>query len=248
MDELLLEKAAIQFRSDCGINNKDAIRLKSLLQKLNVITIFKPLSDNFSGMALKTEQNNLTSRFILVNNCQSIGKQHFTICHELYHLYIQKKFVSRVCKTGLFDKKDKEEYNADIFASYLLLPTDGLIELIPDEELAGKSKISVGTIVYLEQFFSCSRRALLYRLKKMKLISDVQYDQYCINVKRSALENGFNVDLYEPGNHNVIIGNYGSIAKSLFDKDRISESHYYSLLSDLGININALENKFNEDE
>ena len=199
-------------------------------------------------MALKTGLDNLTARFILINDKQSIGKQHFTICHELYHLFIQKDFVSRVCKTGLFDKKDKEEYNADIFASYLLLPTDGLIELIPDEELAGKHKISIGTIVYLEQFFSCSRRALLYRLKKMKLISDVQYEQYCMHVKRSALENGFNIDLYEAGNHNVIIGNYGSVAKELFDKDRISESHYYSLLSDLGININAFENESNGDE
>lgn len=243
MGELLLEKAAVHFRSECGINNKDAIRLKSLLQKLNVITIFKALSDDFSGMALKTGEGENVSRFILINAGQSVGKQHFTICHELYHLFIQNNFKSRVCKTGLFDKKvDKEEYKADIFASYLLLPTDGLIELIPDAELSAK-KISLSSIVYLEQFFSCSRRALLYRLKKMQLISDSMYELYALNVKKSAVEHGFNTDLYESGNNNVVIGNYGAIAKKLYDTEVISQSHYYSLLADLGVDINALENE-----
>jgi Zn-dependent peptidase ImmA (M78 family) len=179
MDELILEKAAIQFRSECGINNKDAIRLKSLLQKLNVIIIFKSLVDDFSRMALKIGEGAEVSRFILINTQQSLGKQHFTICHELYHLFIQKAFTSRVCKTSQFNKKlDREEYNADLFASHLLLPKDGLLELIPDHELQGRSHISIQTTVYLEQYFSCSRRALLYRLKKMKLLTDAQYEQY----------------------------------------------------------------------
>lgn len=247
MDELLLEKSAVHFRSECGINNKDAIRLKSLLQKLNVITVFKPLGDDFSGMALKTGESERVYRFILINSTQSIGKQHFTICHELYHLYIQKEFVGRVCKTGLFNKKeDREEFSADVFASYLLLPTDGLIELIPNDELAQK-KISLSTVVYLEQFFSCSRRALLYRLKKMRLINDSMYQSYAINVKRSALEYGYDTNLYQPGNTNLVIGNYGAIAKELYDKEVISQSHYYSLLADLGIDINAIENNSDDE-
>lgn len=249
MDDLLLEKAALQFRSEHGINTIDAVRLKSLLQKLNVITVFKALSADFSGMALKTSTGEFTSRFILINTNQSLGKQHFTICHELYHLYIQKYFTSRICKTGLFNKSlDKEEYSADVFASYLLLPADGILELIPASELESKFKISLSTIVYLEQFFSCSRRALLYRLKKMKLISQGQYEQFSVNVKRTALEYGYNINLYEPGNHNIIIGDYGSTAKKLLDKDQISESHYYSLLSDLGIKFNTLEGFSNEEE
>lgn len=53
MSDLFLEKAAVAFRSDNGLNNADPIRLKSLLQKLNVITVFSLLSNNFSGMSLK---------------------------------------------------------------------------------------------------------------------------------------------------------------------------------------------------
>ena len=246
MSELLMEKAAISFRAEQGFNTREAIRFKSLLQKLNVISFFSPLSDQFSGMAIKTGKPGNAFRFMLINTQQSVGKQHFTICHELYHLHIQQNFTSRVCKTGLFDKKlDREEYNADLFASYLLLPTDGILDLIPNEELTGKPKISLSTVIYIEQYYSCSRRALLYRLKKMDLISTQQYDLFCTNVKRSAIENGFNTDIYEPGNFNVVIGNYGTLAKDLFEAEKISQSHYYALLKDLGINMTDIEQMAN---
>jgi Zn-dependent peptidase ImmA (M78 family) len=238
MYDLLLEKAAVAFRSDNGLNNADPIRLKSLLQKLNVITVFAPLSDNFSGMALKANAANL---FMLVNSNQSIGKQHFTICHELYHLFEQTDFTSQVCLTGRFDKKaDINEYNADVFASYLLLPTDGLLENIPNAEIE-KKKISLKTVLYIEHFYSCSRRALLYRLKNLKLISAIEYDAFTVNIQRGALENGYAIDLYKNGNHKVVIGDYGIIAKQLFDNETVSESHYYSLLADLGIDITKID-------
>lgn len=98
MEDLILEKAANQFRSDWGVNNKDAVRLKSLLQKLNVITIFKPLTDDFSGMALKIDEGGSPARFILINTQQSIGKQHFTICHELYPLFFRKRLPAGCAK------------------------------------------------------------------------------------------------------------------------------------------------------
>jgi len=247
MNDLLLEKAAIAFRTENGLGASEAIRLKSLLQKINVITLFSPLTDGFSGMALKTVNKGKVARFMLVNCEHPLGKQHFTICHELYHLYVQPDFSSRICKTGTFNKSDKEEYRADIFASYLLLPKEGLLELIPNHELE-KKLITLPTIVYLENYFSCSRRALLYRLKKEQLLTSKQYDEYCVNVKLSAAENGYDISLYEPGNRNIVIGNYGSKAKALFERERISESHYYTLLTDLGIDIRRFENLMNDDQ
>jgi Zn-dependent peptidase ImmA (M78 family) len=236
----LLEKEASGFRNEHGLGSTDPIRLKSLLQKLNIITVFSPLKDAFSGMALKVIQSDVTYRFMLVNSNQSLGKQHFTVCHELYHLCIQKDFSARLCQTGLFEKKDDiNEYNADIFASFLLLPTEGLLSNIDDQELETR-KISLPTILYLENFFGCSRRALLYRLKGLKLISNSEYTAFCTNVKRGALENGYEISLYEAGNNKLVIGDYGAVAKSLFDGEQISQSHYYSLLGDLGIDISQI--------
>lgn len=238
MNDLLIEKSSVDFRIKNGLNNAEPIRLKSLLQKLNVITVFGPLSENFSGMALKANENN---RFMLVNSNQSMGKQHFTICHEIYHLFIQSDFTSQVCLTGKFDKKlDKNEYNADVFASYLLLPTDGLLKNIPNQEIQ-KKNISLPTILFIENFYSCSRRALLYRLKNLKLIKPSAYNSFTTNIKKGALENGYAIDLYKSGNHKTVIGDYGIIAKQLFDNEKISESHYYSLLTDMGIDITKID-------
>lgn len=243
MNNLQLEKRANTFREINGLGSNDAIRLKSLLTKLNVIVVFKPLSDKFSGMALKVDEN----KFMLINSNHTLGKQHFTICHELYHLFIQENFTSMICDTGKFNSKDGEEYNADRFASILLLPELGIKDLIPENETS-KDKISLKTILRLEQYFSCSRGALLYRLKELKLISNILYDKFKVNVKKSAVEYGHDLALYNHGNNNLIIGNYGEYAKELYDKEIISESHYLSLLYDLGMNQNYLNEIFGSNE
>ncbi|MCL6261585.1 ImmA/IrrE family metallo-endopeptidase [Aquiflexum sp. TKW24L] len=245
--ELLLEKVANAFRSDNRIGSEDPIRLKSLLSRLNVITVFRPLGSEFSGMAVKITDSAEAFRFMLVNSNHSLGKQHFTICHELYHLFIQKEFSSRRCITGLFDVKDKVEYQADIFAAYLLLPENGILGLIPNEELA-KNKISLKTLLKIEQYYSCSRGALLFRLKSLKLIDGIKYNEFNTGIKKSALTYGYGTDLYEPGNENQFLGDYGSIANELFQKELISESHYMSLLLDLGLDELDIEKLFNGQE
>jgi len=247
MNHLILEKKANEFRSSHGFNSNESIRLKSLLQKLNVQTVFKPLSAGFSGMALKVGTDVATKRFILINSSKTIGHQHFTICHELYHLFIQEEFTSQVCMAGVFDKKDKEEFNADVFAANILLPENGIKSLIPDNELI-KDKISMATILKIEHYFSCSRKALLRRLKDLGIISNKNWDRFAINVKRSAFEFGYSTKLYESGNDNDVIGDYGSLARNMFDSELISESHYYSLLFDLGMNNHEIESLENGDE
>lgn len=244
MIKVQLEQLAVAFRVQHGIGATDPIRLKSLLSHLNVISIYKPLSGSFSGMAIKiTEAQQAPVRFMLINSNHSKGKQHFTICHELYHLFIQKNFDAVACETGMFKKGTGEEYNADVFASYLLLPENGIKSLIPFDELA-KDKIQLKTILKLEHYFSCSRSALLYRLKDLGLITSKCYDKYVVEVKKSAVAYGYSTDLYEPANENLVIGDYGELAKELFDRERISEMHYLSLLQDLGMNSEALAEMF----
>lgn len=247
MNSIVLEKEATRFRTINGIGSDDPIKFTSLLKKLNIITVFRPLSRGFSGMAIKLEDGNITNRLILVNNSQTLGKQHFTIAHELYHLYVQQNFDYMTCKTGNFDKKSGEEYNADVFASILLLPENGVKALIPDEETP-KDKISLQTILRIEQYFSCSRSALLYRLKELDIITGKSYDKFCVDVKKGAILNGYSLQLYEKGNDNLVLGNYGELANELYQKNKISESHFFTLLMDLGMNEKELENLSNGEE
>jgi Zn-dependent peptidase ImmA (M78 family) len=230
----ILQKNASLFRERNGISSSEAIRIKSLLLKLNVFTMFKPMTEGISGMSLKV---NDSSRFILVNSNHSRGRQHFTIAHELYHLFIQEKFEIHQCKTGLFDVKNREEYNADYFASCLLMPENGINEMLPDEELT-KNKVSLQSIIKLEQYFSVSHSSMLLRLKMLGLLDRKSYDFLkTFKAIESAQLFGYDTSLYKAGNHNVTIGNYGEKAKVLFDNEIISEGHYLELMNQIGIDI-----------
>jgi Zn-dependent peptidase ImmA (M78 family) len=241
IDLLEAEKKSSRFRSENGLSPYEPIHLQSLLLRKQVVTIFRPL-ENLSGMAVKCGD----ARFMLINQKRSLGHQHFTSAHEIYHLFIQENFTSQKCVTGLFEKQqDSEEKKADLFAASLLMPKDGMLQLIPNAELS-KDKITLATVVKLEQNFSVSRKAILQRLKEFEIISGKLYSEYADKVKQSALRLGFPLHLYEHGNDNRVIGEYGTIAKQLFEEDKISESFYIELMQDIG--IDPLANPKDEDE
>ncbi|MBX3165096.1 MAG: ImmA/IrrE family metallo-endopeptidase [Bacteroidetes bacterium] len=236
-NDKILEARANKFRVDCGIDHDAAIDLFKLLESLNVITAFLPMGENFSGMALKTA----TEKFMLVNSNQQVGRQNFTIGHELYHLFIQEGFTFEISKKGFFNKKEREEYNADVFSSCFLMPEAGIIQLIPEEELAWGGKISLATIIKLEQYFGVSRRALLWRLDKVGLIKFGDYEAYLSGVKKSATEHGYTTVLYTATNTERVIGDYGVLTKALFDNERISETHYHNLMKDIFVDTDNIE-------
>jgi len=241
--EVDLELKANEFRQQNGLNPTEAIRLKSMLLRNNILSVFLPLNPDFSGMAIKINGEKAAKRFMLVNCTHTLGRQYFTICHELYHLYIQENFKSE--KTGIisFDKQgDPEEYKANIFASYLLLPTNGILQMIPDVERK-KNKITLKTILAIEQYYSSSRSALLTRLLRMGLIDKTLQLQYSGDKIKNAMLYGFPTDLYQAGNEGLVIGNYGTFARELFDKGVVSESSYFSLLEDIGIDLSDFDNK-----
>lgn len=239
----LIEIKAAQFRQRNGLTAVEPVDLNKLLVKLEVIAVFRNCSGSFSGMALKSGDH----RFMLVNTSDILARQNFTVGHELYHLFIQEGFTNQICKVGNFDKKDVEEYNADWFASYLLMPEGGINQMIPAEELV-HGEITLGTVVRLEQYFSVSRSAILNRLRFMGLIKKDQMENYRKKgeIVRSALMMGYTDELYTSGNQHAgkVIGNYGEKAKRLFDNELISETDYHHLMLEIGID---LDQKFEED-
>lgn len=239
------EKWASSFRNKLGHNDVSPLPIKSILLELNVLAVFTPLGDNFSGMAIKTGED---GKYILVNSSQTVGRQNFTICHELYHLFIQENFHFRQCTVGRFNRQpDLHETKADHFASNLLIPNDGILKHIPEEEFS-KDKITIPTLLRIENVFSCSRSALLYSLKRMGLISPQKYEELSTNVIKGARLYGFDTSLYKPNNEENVIGNYGQLAKYLYDNDEISESHYMTLMDAIGVDIHQEDYPINEPE
>jgi len=233
--EYLLKSYVVQFRNQFGYNSTEPINFNSLLQRIDLLTVFKPLSDDFSGLSFKRYE----SRFMLINSNHSVGRQNFTIGHELYHLYFDKDFTPHKCQTGQFPKKDHTERMADIFASYLLLPEEGILQIVPEEEL-GKDKIRLATLLKIEQMYGSSRAALLNQLLKMDLASKSFMTRYSTMVKAGARQHGYSTELYEPTGEKAILGTFGSLANKLYENDCISESHYHELMLSIGIDVSEI--------
>jgi Zn-dependent peptidase ImmA (M78 family) len=236
MDKLSLstaERIAIQFRAkeiECSLT--EPINAKNILRKLNILAVYRPLSDNFFGLSLKSEKN----LFILINSNTSRGRQHYTIAHELYHLFFDDKTFSHICSTET--DKSMIERNANMFASALLLPEAGILQYISAPEIKSK-QIELKTILRLEQFYSVSRSALLVRLKALHLLSEESYSLlYNLSPTETAKQYGYDTVLYSIGNHNLVIGDFGEKARTLFDKNIISEGHYRELMNLLLLNDN----------
>lgn len=240
-----VQNNAAKFRKDFGYGETDPILLESFLFKNNILTVYKSLSPYLAGMAIKADSSTM---FIMVNQNHSIGKQHFTIAHELYHLFIQENFTSQQCITGLFDSQtDIEERKADYFAANLLLPELGIFELIPKEELRKKNAVSFETVFRIQQYYQVSVNAVAFRLMNLELVDQSYFDECNRLFKKSfARKLGYDVKLYEIGNNDKIIGDYGALAKQLFYNQKISESYYYELVN--AINIDPLSQDEPEDE
>jgi Zn-dependent peptidase ImmA (M78 family) len=150
---------------------------------------------------------------------------------------VQENFTSQKCKTGEFDKTDIEEYKADLFSMCLLLPSTGVRQLIPMEEMGHGKHLSLQTILLIEHFFSVSRKAVIHRLISLGFLDNkTAIDLFSKDIKKGAAQNGYPLHLYEPGNENEIIGDYGVLANSLLQTQQISESHYIELMGAIGFN------------
>lgn len=223
------ENFAAKMRSMLQLSLTEPVNAKTVLRMLGIVALYRPLSDSLYGLSIKSADSRF--RFMLVNSNSTRGRQHFTIAHELYHLYFDESPRTHFCKEGLVDDSER---SANMFARAFLMPKAGLMRAIPDAELIA-GKISLTTILNLEALFSVSHAALLIRLKEMKLISSALFDQYqAVKVRNEALLRGFSTEVYSSGNEGVVIGDFGAKARELFEKDIISEGHYIELLNMIG--------------
>jgi len=201
------------------------------------------MTDDFSGMSLIAGSH----RFMLINSSHPIGRQHFTIGHELFHLFIQSNFEAKLCNGIELGHSDgPEEKRANAFSSYLLLPWDGVLSSIPKNEL-GKNKVSLNTVYGISHYYSASHTSVLYRLKDMDLIDSNLLDSYSNNVISNAEKRGLSTTLYKSGNEGLIIGNYGLIAHSLYSENIISKTHYVEIMRDINIDVDTLDTGSSDD-
>lgn len=229
-----IENLANQLRQELQIRFTAPVSIHQILKEKGVIGYFRPLQ-GLSGMAIKIVSDALTpsKRFMLVNTDEQYCKQRFTACHELYHLLYQENF-SVSYDDDIYKPVDNEERNANIFATFLLMPEAGIKYLTPANEQR-RNAIRLGTVLMLEQNYKCSHLSMLIRLRELGWITEDYQEKLKGEVKRNAYEYGYDTRLYEPTKITELIGDYNIKARELYDLNLISQAKYFSYLRDMDI-------------
>ena len=225
-----IEQLALKMRAQAGMNPSEPIHTKTLLRKLGIMVIYRPLSEKACGLSMRSSDGK--GKFMLINSNNSRGRQHFTICHELFHLFYDEEPKPHICGTPGMER-EPAEINANAFSSALLLPQAGVLESIPSEEIMNR-RITTATMLRVEQLFGVSHQSLCYCLRHLRLLTEEELQTHLEEskvIQDIATEYGYDLSLYQPGNEGVVIGDFGEKARLLYEQERISEGHYVELLN-----------------
>ncbi|MCD8309777.1 MAG: ImmA/IrrE family metallo-endopeptidase [Prevotellaceae bacterium] len=225
------EFLALQMRNRLGIGANEPVNLKTVIRQLNIMAVYRPLSERFFGLSLKSSGGE--NMFMLINSNSTRGRQHFTIAHELFHLVYDENPKAHF--SGQEADKDPAERSANLFASAFLMPCKGVVGKIPAKEIAAR-RVSIETAIRLGQLYGVSHSTLVLRLKELKIIPELYAKRLLsVSIQREAALRGFDLSLYNPGNQGLVIGDFGTNARKLYDDEKISEGHYMELLNMIGM-------------
>ena len=232
-----LNKLAIEFRSDIGLNQESPLDFFPVItNKLKNLTIvFLEMDEKISGACFKVD----SQQIMFINSKHPKGRQIFTAAHELYHLFYEDAAFT-ICN---LNSNDEIEKNANQFASFLLMPINALYSYKKENNI---EKWNLNSIIDCEQYFQISHEALLYRLKNGSDITFEEFNKFKPNIKNNAQYCGYDSSLYEPYiDKNYTIGNYVRLVEEVYRKDLISngkreEYLIQSYLSDLVYNLEDL--------
>ena len=227
ISDIEMNRKAIQLRSQFHIPENGPVDIFSQLSIIdNMTVVFRPFSNQVSGMCSKKENN----YFIIINSTSSYGRQRFTAAHEMYHLFYENDNTF-VCSLNVNDNSSESERNADNFASYYLAPYDTFMDYIEKIGCEKNKAISFQQTIKIGQYFQMSQRAVEVRLKKLGFSFCFKQGQN--KVSKTALEIGYPIDLYLPSKSEFFTyGQYIRTAEKTFEIDAVSSQKYESYLMD----------------
>ena len=227
-----LEKLALKLRKKWGEDDYSPVDIFALSLLRDELTIVKmSMPEIMSGMCVKADQDII----IALNSSMSLGRQRFTLAHELYHAYYDETMTTFICQ-----KKESSlvsEKEADIFASYFLMPG---LALDYFQEEKGFNQWNLRSIITAEQFFGMSHRAMLFRLLSEGQITKTDYEEYStIPVLRMAYYMGYSSKLYSASSDDEkygCMGNYIRKVQEAYDRGLIGDGKRDELLRDAFVN------------
>lgn len=231
-ETLEISSEALSLRRQLGEDSYSPIDVFSILGNADDLTVvFYPMSERISGACIRDNGNKL----IAINSNLTYGRQRFTAAHELYHLFFHEQLNGVLCAKDIDNVKDPQEMEADIFASYFLVPHDSLADYIKTRLKKKKLELDVDDVVRIEQYYGLSRQATLRRLVSNGYLNQEQAAPMRQGIISAALKLGFDATLYKPTaeekQYNTL-GRYVTLAQEVKAKDLVSNGKYEELLLD----------------
>ena len=231
VDKQDISTKAMRLRQKLGIDGLSPMDIPVLAQTIQGLTLaYYPLPDEISGACYKGDG---PSKLILINSGMSLGRQHFSLAHELYHAFYDKTLPKFICPSN-FESRNENERRADMFASYFLMPDLAVENAVSKLRKPGQ-KIDMECVIRLEQYFCVSHSSMLIRLKELHFLTEHQMAEMQSEVKITASRIGFDTSLYEPSKESEkikVLGYYIEKAVTLVENGIISNGLYEELLLD----------------
>ncbi|MDO9509556.1 MAG: ImmA/IrrE family metallo-endopeptidase [Thermovirgaceae bacterium] len=229
-----IERLAGRFRVKYQLNDlKVSLDLERLLEKMDILLFKKPLSEGISGGFFKVD----LERVILVNTTKTIGRQNFSIAHELYHAEYSLDMKSVLCNTGssLDTSGNEEEKKADMFASALLMPREGIDRNIAEIQKEELETVKPETVVWLENIYKVSHLAMCWRLHNLDYIDRITRETYAgVKVTQIAEKMNLSTDIYRNTNETKISDKFLILLDTLRRYNRITTQKYSEVFQQVG--------------
>jgi len=231
MEQIASVRAA-KARRSLGVSASEPVDVIKLLREYRDISfVLRPFVSDISGMFVRSYR----AEVIAINTARSLGHQRFTAAHEYFHLLYDDGMLGAACKVGVTDQPNLREVEADAFAASFLMPDEGIGARVV-ARTGGERGLAVEDIVYLEQHFGVSHKAMVRRLRNLGYISVDQFEwMWSLPIRQAARTLGYDTALYTPTHEDRIMSSYAEKAKVALDSDLISFGKYEQFMLEAGL-------------
>ncbi|AQT85445.1 putative phage DNA-binding protein [Paenibacillus larvae subsp. larvae] len=163
-----IETLAGSIRKKFGLSDGPIGNLTNLCEKLGVHIFY--LNMNHQGIDACSVLIDNTPYIVLNRDITSAVRIRFNIAHELGHIMLHSKNTKKVLNKKQHSKR--MEYEANRFASALLLPESGIAKDL--------TALGLDYLVMLKKHWMVSVQAIIYRAEQLELFTP----EYCLYLRQ----------------------------------------------------------------
>lgn len=138
------------------------LNVKNFLDTKGYQVFAVPLGQDESSLSGLFFVHPKLGKIVVFNEMQAYTRFPFTLSHEIAHSFFHWDRSAVLCRIDSHESDPQENF-ADRFASYFLIPQEGLQELLHTMDI--KTVKHPEEVVHISRYFGLSYRATVYRLE-----------------------------------------------------------------------------------